>query len=61
MAVARLLNGAGGRNRTDETTLEEWSFTTKLHPLTFGQLHATGDVVKPVLQGEGRTSQGISC
>src|SRR5690606_29906283 len=38
MAVARVLGldaskaGAGGRNRTDETTLEEWSFTTKLHP-----------------------------
>lgn len=36
VAVAFGLIGAGGRNRTDETTLEEWSFTTKLHPHRLG-------------------------
>lgn len=30
-ATARRI-GAGGRNRTDDTSLEERSFTTKLHP-----------------------------
>ena len=32
MGRKKLESGAASQNRTDETTLEEWSFTTKLHP-----------------------------
>jgi len=38
--------GAGGRNRTDDTALEERSFTTKLHPQARRQHHPVLEVVK---------------
>ncbi len=34
-------NGAGGQNRTDEASLEGWSFTTKLHPRKSGLFRVT--------------------
>jgi hypothetical protein len=44
---ARAKSGAAGGNRTLETTLEEWSFTTKLRPRSVLTLMKATDTVKP--------------